>query len=873
MGIRKYYFLILLLVPILFSISINDAHAQYLGNVAESIIIMTQNGSPYLGDPNAPITLVEFGDYQDFFSNRFFHDTEPSLVENYIETSKVKMIFKDFTIIGPDSTTAAHAAHCADDQDLFWEYHDTLYNNWNGENNGWASSENLLRMAQDVGLNIDEYTDCMTNEIHAQIISASYDDAQTLGLTGTPGFFVIGSNQYTKISGAQPYSVFENVINELLEELEPEPTPEPGAEPSIEIGQPYQDEFGRWNLDVSGTGFYHNLDIYVTLENRLTDNVRVNGFQASDKTDLNGNFAATLISDGKLAESGTYSVEVFDVIRHTFLDIVLQLGNYPVDLITLEITPQDIPFAQPTIVDVMGFVNLPDGINESFLSDSIEIQIGKQGERYTEWGIGTSLMPGTNMFHTAQVITLQTTGELNVYVLHNGAFRTFTINVIPPPESEVLTISSVVIEQFESHEGLRITGTGAEGSRVIIDIFDPEGEKIVTLDTPITGGGDFTTLWFIPKEILTGTYTIKASDNFDSVETTFFIEGISPPEPEPEPTPDEIDVDVRTSKSEYVEGDLIIILGEVSFVLENVPMSVVILGPNGNTIFVDQAQVSDSGSFTSTTDSTGAGFKNEGTYLVQVHYADFTAETSFEFKKESIPEPEPEISGFELVIELPQSAGEEFSLYADRNEANNLQRLQSFVLNSNEPIKTLETIIIELREGTNTASENLDTVPRWTPEGIETLEYGIFWTELRANNDIRRIASQVIQMVEEGMSLETAFDQFDYIIHQIETEPTGEIIFKNPRIIDAFGNPIDDIELGDHIQFSAIIDNQQSRDLDFAFAIIVKTEQGFVENEGWITGILNNGESLEPAISWVPESAGDFTVSLQLWNDPDERDF
>ena len=180
--------------------------------------VFTENGSPYLGDPNAPITLVEFGDYQCFFCNKFFHDTEQKLLENYVDTGKVKIIFKDLTIIGPDSITAAHAAHCADDQGLFWEYHDTLYNNWNGENNGWASSENLLRMAQDVGLNIDEFTDCMLNEIHTQIISASNADARTLGLTGTPGFFVISpNNQITKIPGAQPFDVFQRIFDSELE--------------------------------------------------------------------------------------------------------------------------------------------------------------------------------------------------------------------------------------------------------------------------------------------------------------------------------------------------------------------------------------------------------------------------------------------------------------------------------------------------------------------------------------------------------------------------------------------------------------------------------------------------------------------------------
>ena len=103
-----------------------------------TLSVFTANASPFLGDPDAPITLVEFGDYQCFFCNKFFHETEGILLQNYVETGKVKVIFKDFTIIGPDSINAAHGAHCANDQGLFWEYHDILYSNWTGENNGWA---------------------------------------------------------------------------------------------------------------------------------------------------------------------------------------------------------------------------------------------------------------------------------------------------------------------------------------------------------------------------------------------------------------------------------------------------------------------------------------------------------------------------------------------------------------------------------------------------------------------------------------------------------------------------------------------------------------------------------------------------------------
>jgi len=180
--------------------------------------VFTSNGSPFLGNENAPITLVEFGDYQCFFCNKFFHDTENKIIENYVETGKVKVIFKDYTIIGQDSVNAAHATHCANEQEKFWEYHDVLYDNWGGENNGWASSENLLGFAQTIELDIEQFSQCMTQSTHQQTVIASNNDARTLGLTGTPAFFIIGpDDQVTKIGGAQPYDVFERIFESELQ--------------------------------------------------------------------------------------------------------------------------------------------------------------------------------------------------------------------------------------------------------------------------------------------------------------------------------------------------------------------------------------------------------------------------------------------------------------------------------------------------------------------------------------------------------------------------------------------------------------------------------------------------------------------------------
>ena len=193
---------------------------QEIGSPKISMDTFLENGSPILGNTEAPVTLVEFGDYQCHFCNVFFHSTEDDILKNYVETGKVRMIFKDYNIIGPDSVRASHGAHCANDQGLFWEYHDILYSNWTGENNGWASSENLEKFAKEIGLDMDEWSECVTNGYYSQTILASNQDAKNLGITGTPAFFVIGpDDKTTRIFGAQPFEAFEKIFEIELEKL------------------------------------------------------------------------------------------------------------------------------------------------------------------------------------------------------------------------------------------------------------------------------------------------------------------------------------------------------------------------------------------------------------------------------------------------------------------------------------------------------------------------------------------------------------------------------------------------------------------------------------------------------------------------------
>jgi protein-disulfide isomerase len=183
-----------------------------------TIATFYDNASPILGDLNAPLTLVEFGDYQCTFCKKFFDETEESILINYVETGKVNMLFKDFIIVNEDSINAASAAHCANDQNMFWKYHSTLYNNWDGEGTGWASPEHLHKFADSLGLDMDEFSNCMSKSKWNQLVDSSHVDGRTLGVDATPTFFIIDeNNNVLKIVGAQPYDVFKNAFDSLLE--------------------------------------------------------------------------------------------------------------------------------------------------------------------------------------------------------------------------------------------------------------------------------------------------------------------------------------------------------------------------------------------------------------------------------------------------------------------------------------------------------------------------------------------------------------------------------------------------------------------------------------------------------------------------------
>src|SRR3989441_1662411 len=163
-------------------------------------------GAPFLGPAAAPVTIVEFSDFQCPFCKQVV-PTLTQVLSRYRE--KVKLVFRDFPIdsLHPQARKAAEAARCAQDQGKFWDYHDALF-----ANTPKLSPEQLKTYAQQVGLDLPSFERCLASGTHAAAVQKSLDEGIRLGVTGTPAFFINGE----LLSGAQPVENFARVIEREL---------------------------------------------------------------------------------------------------------------------------------------------------------------------------------------------------------------------------------------------------------------------------------------------------------------------------------------------------------------------------------------------------------------------------------------------------------------------------------------------------------------------------------------------------------------------------------------------------------------------------------------------------------------------------------
>lgn len=164
------------------------------------------------GSKDAPVTVVEFTDYQCPFCARYFADTMPQVEENYVDTGKVRYLTRDFPLpFHGNAQAAAQAARCAGDQGKYWEMHDALFDN-QGEWSDVDPRESFVSYASTLGLDSNSFTDCLDSEKYKEAVEEDLALAQQLGVGGTPGFFINGK----LLVGAQPFSAFQQTIDAEL---------------------------------------------------------------------------------------------------------------------------------------------------------------------------------------------------------------------------------------------------------------------------------------------------------------------------------------------------------------------------------------------------------------------------------------------------------------------------------------------------------------------------------------------------------------------------------------------------------------------------------------------------------------------------------
>ena len=212
----KIYFLAIpIIIGMLIGIGLVSNLEQDSGN---SSVLTKENlieGSIIMGSPNAKITIVEFGDYQCTFCYKFHDETMKRINEKYIKTENVNFIYKDFPLNGEQSILASEASYCAQKQDKFWDYHNTLYNNWGGENTGWITEDSLTMFAKDSELKLEEFNSCMKNSKFRQKVLDNEQFAKEIDINATPSFLIFSGNEVYRIIGAQPFEKFEQVFQEL----------------------------------------------------------------------------------------------------------------------------------------------------------------------------------------------------------------------------------------------------------------------------------------------------------------------------------------------------------------------------------------------------------------------------------------------------------------------------------------------------------------------------------------------------------------------------------------------------------------------------------------------------------------------------------
>ncbi len=173
-----------------------------------------------LGDPNAPITIMEFSDVQCPHCQRWAREVESAFIEQFVKTGKVRFVYRSMgDFLGPESLLAAEGMYCAEEQGAFWPFHDTVFLNLPPRpNSGWYSEERLTAMARALGLDAEAFATCMKERRYRERALQDKEEGLRFGVRGTPAFvFQTQDGQLFLLEGAHPISSFQSAVQQLLQ--------------------------------------------------------------------------------------------------------------------------------------------------------------------------------------------------------------------------------------------------------------------------------------------------------------------------------------------------------------------------------------------------------------------------------------------------------------------------------------------------------------------------------------------------------------------------------------------------------------------------------------------------------------------------------
>ncbi len=178
-------------------------------------LVRREPGDPMaLGEADAPVVMLAYSEFQCPFCGKFARDTGPTLIDKYVEDGTLRIEWRDFPYLGPESTTAAQGGRAAAAQDSFWAFHDKMYADQLPPNSGDLDEDYLAGIAEDLGLDVEQFRADMASKATDQAIAADFAQGQAIGVTGTPAFVING----VPVIGAQPIDIFEKVIEQAAAE-------------------------------------------------------------------------------------------------------------------------------------------------------------------------------------------------------------------------------------------------------------------------------------------------------------------------------------------------------------------------------------------------------------------------------------------------------------------------------------------------------------------------------------------------------------------------------------------------------------------------------------------------------------------------------